>query len=109
MNTLDGDGDGELESPRALRPRTHARKKKPLGKECTWTDAYWCVREIVDTKFGRPKDVGIWIWYTTHIGADIVTDLACRVHSEWKQGELHDPVLAFHHHLQELHPKENTK
>ena len=101
------DVDGNINIPGNLRPRARTRKGRgrPLGTACTWTQACNCVDQIIETMFGSAKDRGIWVWYTTYLGDSYVLDLAFRVHSEWKQGEIRWPVLAFQRHLMEALPK----
>ena len=107
------DVDGNINIP-GIRPRacvapgrTHTRKGKgrPLGTACTWTEACNCVDQIIETMFGSVKDRGIWVWYTTYLGDTWVLELAFRVHSEWKQVEIKDPVRAFQRHLMDELPK----
>ena len=104
VDVLDVDGNINILD---FRPRARTRKGKgrPLGNACSWTDACNCVDFIIEQLFGTSKDRGIWVWYTTYLGVDFVRDLAFRVHSEWKQGELKWPVLAFQRHLMDVLPK----
>ena len=101
---VDGiDVDGNINIP-GNRPRARGGSR-PLGDECSWTRACTAVDEIIKTMFGTAKDRGIWVWYTTYLGDSAVLNLAYRVHSEWKQGEIKDPVRAFQHHLMDALPK----
>ena len=100
--------DGNINIP-GIRPRAHTRKGRPLGNACSWLEACATADEIL-TMFGnREKDRGIWVWYTTYLGVDFMMDLAFRVMSEYRQGEIKWPVRAFQKHLQDMLPKGGAK
>ena len=104
---VDGiDVDGNINIP-GNRPRTRTRKGRgrPMGNACSWREACECADQIIATLFGNPRDRGIWVWYATYLGTDFMLDLAFRVHSEWRQGEIRRPVQAFQRHLMDALPK----